>query len=298
MTGTVISNGVKDLFAQFYFLSPKILGYSSFYSFAANHLEYSDKYPGMVVQAHNVEYLAAKIKPYTYQVTKEECLDLPDKVYHTYYFDMTDEQHEAYSIAKSEFLDQLDYGEFTPYTIFQMFNTLQQIVSGFRIINGRLVTYPHRRLESLLECIAKEGDNEKIVIWAKYQYDVESIAQALRINYGESSVSLYYGRVGERQRKQQEDLFHSDKGARFFVATPGTGGHGLTLVESAVVKIYNRTFKYAENEQMEDRTHRIGQTRSQCTRISIVLDPLMTVSGRRIAIKVMFWTISKRKWTR
>jgi len=75
LTGTPISQGVEDLFAQMRFLSPKILGYRSFYSFAANHLEYSDKYPGMVVRAHNLEYIAAKIQPYVYQVTKEECLD-------------------------------------------------------------------------------------------------------------------------------------------------------------------------------------------------------------------------------
>lgn len=66
--------------------------------------------------------------------------------------------------------------------------------------------------------------------------------------------------MSETKRKQEEDKFHGN--ARFFVATPGTGAHGLTLVESATVKVYNRTFKYAENEQMEDRCHRIGQERS------------------------------------
>ncbi len=60
LTGTPITQGVQDLFAQFRFLSPKILGYASFYSFAANHLEYSDKYPGLIVRAHNVEDLAEK----------------------------------------------------------------------------------------------------------------------------------------------------------------------------------------------------------------------------------------------
>ena len=55
LTGTPLSQGVVDLFAQMRFLSPKILGYESFYSFAANHLEYSEKFPGMIVRAHNTE---------------------------------------------------------------------------------------------------------------------------------------------------------------------------------------------------------------------------------------------------
>ena len=54
LTGTPLSQGVVDLFAQMRFLSPKILGYNSFYSFAANHLEYSEKYPGKIVRSHNV----------------------------------------------------------------------------------------------------------------------------------------------------------------------------------------------------------------------------------------------------
>ena len=86
LTGTPISQGVVDLFSQFRFLSPKILGYQSFYSFSANHLEYSERFPGMIVQAHNTEWIAAKIKPYVYQITKEECLDLPKKLYETRYF--------------------------------------------------------------------------------------------------------------------------------------------------------------------------------------------------------------------
>ncbi len=87
LTGTPMSQGVQDLYAQMRFLSPKILGYNSFYSFAANHLEYSEKYPGLVVRAHNTAWLAAKIQPYVYQVTKEDaglCLPLP-RLYNSRY---------------------------------------------------------------------------------------------------------------------------------------------------------------------------------------------------------------------
>lgn len=67
LTGTPISQGVEDLFSQMLFLSPKILGYRSWYSFAVNHLEYSDRYKGRIVRAHNKEWIAAKIRPYVYQ---------------------------------------------------------------------------------------------------------------------------------------------------------------------------------------------------------------------------------------
>lgn len=259
MTGTLMSNGYEDMYAQFSFLSPKILGYSSFYSFAANHLEYSDKHPGLVVRAHNTEYLAAKIKPYTYQVTKEECLDLPGRRYKTAYFELTDEQRQYYEETKEYYLGLADHIEFNRYIIFQLFSALQQITSGFRNTKKRRFEFKHKRIETLLESIEREPDNEKIIIWAKYQYDIESISNALKKAYGDDQVAVYYGQVKPKNRKIEEDLFKS--GARFFVSTASTGGHGLTLVESHTVKVYNRTFKYAENEQMEDRVCRIGQTK-------------------------------------
>ena len=95
LTGTPLSQGVVDLFAQMKFLSPAILGYHSFYSFAANHLEYSEKYPGKIVRAHHTDHLAAKIQPYVYQVTKDECLDLPDKLHETVYYKLSAEQVAA-----------------------------------------------------------------------------------------------------------------------------------------------------------------------------------------------------------
>src|SRR5690606_18635480 len=64
LTGTPMTQGYVDLYAQMRSLSPKILGYNSFYSFAANHLEYSDKYPGKFVRAQNTQYLTAKMQAY------------------------------------------------------------------------------------------------------------------------------------------------------------------------------------------------------------------------------------------
>ncbi|CAM3889313.1 DEAD/DEAH box helicase [Cohnella lubricantis] len=257
MTGTLLSNGIKDMFSQFYFLSPKILGYQSFWSFAANHIEYSDKYPGQVVRAHNVEYLAAKIKPYTYQITKEECLNLPGRMYKTAYFDMTDEQRFYYDSIKNDYLDLADTATFDRYIIFRMFSALQQVVCGYHNRKGRVIHLNHRRLQTLMDSIQREPDNEKIIVWAKYQRDIEMISTELKTAYGDDQVAVYYGKVAPKNRKSEEERFKSS--ARFFVATAATGGHGLTLVESHIVKVYNRTFKYAENEQMEDRVCRIGQ---------------------------------------
>ena len=61
LTGTAVGEGIEDLYSQMYFLSPEILGYKSFYSFANNHLEYSEKFPGLVVSHLNTDWIAKKI---------------------------------------------------------------------------------------------------------------------------------------------------------------------------------------------------------------------------------------------
>ena len=274
LTGTPLSQGVVDLFSQMRFLSPKILGYSSFYSFAANHLEYSEKFPGMIVRAHNVPYLAAKIQPYVYQVTKDECLDLPSKIYRTRYFSMTGEQRYYYELAKNEILDSLLDDEIDSIAIFRLFSVLQQIVSGFwNRKRGRRkdkgagpIIMDHERIDTLINTVSDIPQEEKIIIWAKFHHDIQQIEQALQKEYGGGSVALFYGKFSERKRVEQVEFFRN--GARFFLATQSCGGHGLTLNEAHYVIFYNNGFKYSERLQAEDRCHRIGQE-SKVTYIDI-----------------------------
>jgi len=61
MTGMPISQGVVDLYSQMRFLHWKILGYPSFYRFKSNHLEYSTKYPGMIVRGLGIEQREAEL---------------------------------------------------------------------------------------------------------------------------------------------------------------------------------------------------------------------------------------------
>jgi SNF2 family DNA or RNA helicase len=262
---------VEDLFAQMRFLSPDILGYKSFYSFANNHLEYSDKFPGMIVRAHNTGYLAAKIAPYTYQVTKKECLDLPPKLHSFRYCEMTPRQRELYETAKDEILLDLDPKTFDGAVIFRLFTALQQITCGFwnrypapwwkrRKLGEKpeLITVPHRRLETLDLALQQIDPGEKVVIWAKYRRCVLEIADHIRSEYDEDP-ALFWGDLSENKRNEQLHRFRAD--TRFLIATPSCGSHGLTLTEASCALYYTSGFRYSEQIQSEDRLHRIGQAK-------------------------------------
>lgn len=261
LTGTPLTQGVQDLFAQMHFLSPKILGYRSFYSFAANHLEYSDKHPGLVVRAHNTGLLAAKIAPYVYQVTKAEVLDLPPKLYESYHYDLTPEQRDAYAQAKDELLFRLDDAEISVYDIFRLFTALQQIVCGFwQHREMGLRVFPHHRLTTLDAILDTMPLAAKVIIWTKYRRCVGEIRDHLAQQAGHDRVATFFGDLDGQTRARELDRFRGD--ARFLVATPATGGHGLTLNEAHHVVFYTNEWKYSHRLQAEDRCHRIGQTQS------------------------------------
>jgi SNF2 family DNA or RNA helicase len=258
LTGTPITQGVVDLYAQMRFLSPKILGYHSFYSFARNHLVYSTRNKGQIVRTLDYDWIVERIQPYVYQVTKDECLDLPDKIYRDRYCCLSAEQRDAYQSAKEDFVDDLlryeDKGSdlSNGIAVFRLFSRLQGIVCGIK--DGELID--NQRLH-LLVAVASATRDPHVVIWAKYRKNIQQIVERLQAE-GLSALG-YDGRVPERQRQGLLDNWKQSGG--FLVATQSLGSHGLDLTAASTVIFYARGFKYSENIQAEDRCHRIGQCR-------------------------------------
>jgi SNF2 family DNA or RNA helicase len=261
LTGTPISQGIQDLFSQMKFLSPKILGYRSWHTFARNHLEYSDRYRGLVVRTHNTEWLAEKIRPYVYQVTKEECLTLPEKLYESRRCTLTSEQEQAYAIAKDQFVkDMIEYWDDSAYEssvpIFRLFSRLQGIVCGFaRDSDGNASSLHHLRLGLLLDTLKRIPPGEKVVIWAKYHHCIDEIVAALPTE----EVCQYHGHLSERRR--HDELQRWRESGRYLVGTQSAGQRGVDMTAANHVIFYANSFKYSERLQAEDRAHRIGQTK-------------------------------------
>ena len=288
MTGTAVGEGVEDLYAQLYFLSPQILGYKSFYSFAANHLEFSKEYPGMVVNNLRVDYITQRLEPYVYQVKKEECLDLPRQQYLTRAFDTTYEQRQLYWQAKHELLNTLTDDEIDSYTIFRLFTALREIVSGFwnqtpdpRIdwrntpegdYNSTFHTCPHDRVALLLSVLKELPQGEPVVIWANFNYAIEQIVDALQTKG--IAIATYYGQTVDRDAELAR--WRSGK-AQALIASPRCGGRGIDLTRARYAIFYNNDFPYRLRDQAEARIHRIGQERP-VTYIDLVCRD--TIDGR------------------
>lgn len=257
LSGTPISQGIVDLYSQMRFLSHKILKYNSFYSFSRNHLVYSKHYPGMIVNTLNKNYIANCIAPYIYQIQKSECFKLPKKIYKTYSFYMSDEQQQIYNKTKTELLMDIDIYNFKSYTLFILFTKLQQIVSGFYMDKHELLPLNNDRLSLLVDIISNINVNEKIIIWVKYKYNINTIEKELsKLNDG---ISLIHGGLTSYEKDDNINKFRNEN--RFLIATTSCGGIGITLNECNYAIFFNNEFKYSNRLQAEDRIHRIGQNK-------------------------------------
>lgn len=258
LNGTPVSRSEADLFAQWYLLDWRILGYRSFWSFAANHLEYDPEIPGKVRRTLNTDYLIEKVSPYSYQVSREDCFALPGKRYHQYGMFMTDEQTAHYSEVVDSMIEQLD--ERRPETIYRMFSAAQAIISGLKVEDegGHITTAPmfadpreNPRVDALLDLIEAFEPGEKAIIFCKYTHEIESILRVLP-----GSIP-FYGKVPQRERQANLAAFKAD--ARFLVANKACAGYGLNLQHCHKVIYYSNDWDWATRIQSEDRVYRLGQ---------------------------------------
>jgi SNF2 family DNA or RNA helicase len=259
LNGTPISKCEKDLFMQWYILDWRILGYQSFWSFAANHLEYDDY--GKIRRCLNIDYLVRKIAPYTYQVKKEECLQLPQKKYFREYFYLTNEQHEHYYDVQDTFLMQVD--ELKPETIYRLFTACQHVITGNRVISKVTDTikvepfFKHIEDNPRIQKLFKIIENKKTIIWCKYTSEIKDLSKSLTDKFGEFSTVQFYGEVNKKQRQKVIEQFSQD--ATFFVANKTCAGYGLNLQFCNNVIYYSNDWDFATRAQSEDRVHRMGQ---------------------------------------
>ncbi len=264
LSGTPISNNEQDLYSQWYFLDRRILGYTSFHSFAANHLEYDPRIPGRVVRAHNVEHLVNKMAPFVYQVRKDECLDLPPKSYSRRYYRMDEVQYWEYEHGKTHFFDIMerydDWHRDVSTIVFRLFSLLQKVVSGKTWDWKDLFDKPLKnpRMQLLLETIMDLPTDSKAVIWCKYTHEIEMISEVLT-QAGYKSARLY-GELTVEERERELERFKAD--AEFLVANKGCGAFGLNLQFANYAIYYSNDWSWQTRSQSEDRIHRTGQTQN------------------------------------
>ena len=267
LTGSPVTKSPLDLYTQCGFLHEELLGYSSFYTFRNRYATMLDRnFGGRRVQIvggyKRLDELSELLKKFSYRVLKEDCLDLPKKIYIERQVDLTEEQQKAYSTMKSAALASLKGKMATAPHVLTQLMRLHQITCGhLKNDDDSITEIKNNRINELLDVLDEiEG---KAIIWANYIYDIEHIVSAIKKKYGDDSVVQYYGAIASDQRQKNIEKFQDvNSSYRFFVGNPQTGGYGITLTCASNVIYYSNGYDLEKRLQSEDRAHRIGQKKS------------------------------------
>ncbi len=270
LTGTPVTHSPFDLYSQFEFLNKAIIDHSSFYSFK-NYFGIFEKKTNWgsnrqydeLKDYRNLDELKTLIDPHSYRITKDECLDLPKKIYSKRYFALSKKQTDLYNNIKEDFIIKLENEPevSVPMALTRMMK-LQQVTSNFVALDDskyKQVGDENPRLDTLLDIIKDTPKDESIIVWCRFTFDIETICECLQNE--QISFCRYDGKTKANERSQNL-LDFQEKKCRVFVANPATAAEGLNLYVANNVIYYSNSFKLGERQQSEDRCHRIGQDKN------------------------------------
>ena len=263
LTGSPVTKSPLDLYTQCFFLDPYLLDHASYYSFRTRYAvmrtaNFNWRSVNIVVGYHNLAELSEKLKPFSYRVLKDECLDLPPKTYMKRIIQLTSEQQRVYDQMKQMALAELKGKMVTTVNVITQLMRLQQITCGhFKADDGSMQEIKNNRVTELMDLLEEvEG---KAIIWAHWRHDIATIVREIEKEYPGSVVTYYGDTTVEDRQKAIKKIQDPESKVRFLVGTPQTAGYGITLTGASTMIYYSNGYDLEKRQQSEARIDRIGQ---------------------------------------
>jgi non-specific serine/threonine protein kinase len=256
MTGTPVENNTFELWSQFAFLNPGLLG----------NMEYFKREFANPIESGGDEEAAALLRklihPFILRRTKEQVApELPPRSERIVYTDMAPAQKKFYiqtrdryraellGLIESEGLDD------TRFRILEGLLRLRQIA-----IHPALVDRQYKgdapKFEVLLETLETlQAENHKALIFSQFVETLKLVRNELELR----KLKYVYLDGQSPNRQSRVDLFQNDPSYPFFLISLKAGGVGLNLTAADYVIHLDPWWNPAVEIQASDRAHRIGQ---------------------------------------
>lgn len=313
LDGTPADESPLDLFSQFAWLDESFLGHTSFYSFKHYYAQWEtrtievfdpvqqkrvarsfeaikeDEQGGK--QFNHLDELQRRLAACSFRVTRDECFDIPDKLYSKYHYALSPEQRRVYDEIEHEHASMLHDGtKVTADMVLTRYLRLQQVVSNVwpgemtgvlcpicsgegcldLIKNGcrgsgvkltrtapRLVDAKHHPRLRAMEDIASV-ERGSLIVWARFSRDIDEL-MALGKCLGKEPVR-YDGTVPADEKAMNLAAFQRGA-AGWIVANQVAMQRGINGSKADAQVFYSNTFSGLQRRQCEDRTEAVGRTR-------------------------------------
>jgi SNF2 family DNA or RNA helicase len=259
MTGTPVENNTFDLYSQFEFLNPGILGSED---------SFDKQYAGPIDKERDenaARQLRKLLYPFLLKRTKEEVAkDLPDKTETILFCEMGKAQRKVYEAFREKYRQQigqkmaLEGKEKSAMLVLEGLLKLRQICDSPSLLSDE-GEFPEEsaKLEELVREIGENASDHKILIFSQFI----KMLSLIRSHLEKEGIPFEYLDGTTTNRADRVQRFQTDKQCRVFLISLKAGGVGINLTEADYVYLVDPWWNPAVEQQAIDRTHRIGQTR-------------------------------------
>ena len=258
LTGTPVENSTVELWSQFAFLNPGLLG---------GFEHFRTEFAGAIEKNHDevaAAFLRKLVHPFILRRTKDQvATDLPPRTEEILSVEMGPGQKKLYEKTRDYYRDQIlglvgkEGISDVRMKILEGLLRLRQIANHPRLVEpaSRAASGKFEQLLETLETLRAEG--HKALVFSQFVSMLSLVREALdsrKIPY-----AYLDGRTKDRQGRV--DDFQNNPDLPFFLISLKAGGVGLNLTAADYVIHIDPWWNPAVEMQATDRTHRIGQTR-------------------------------------
>ncbi len=256
LTGTPVENSTLELWSQFAFLNPGLLG----------SLEYFRSEFATAIEKHQDEGAAALLRrmvhPFILRRTKDQVAsDLPPRTERIIYTEMEPAQRKFYEqkrdFYRAQVLGLLDEGGMNDARM----KILEGLLRLRQIANHPRLAEPHSKalsgkFDTLLDTLdTLQAEGHKALIFSQFVQMLKIVRNELDAR----KITYAYLDGSVKDRQARVDAFQNDPTLPFFLISLKAGGVGLNLTAADYVIHIDPWWNPAVEMQATDRTHRIGQ---------------------------------------
>jgi SNF2 family DNA or RNA helicase len=261
LSGTPVQNNTFDLFSQFNFLNPGLLGNREFFNreFATPIDKFNSK--------EKAQHLRKLVNPFTLRRTKEQVAkDLPEKTITVLWCTMDAAQRKLYNEYRdgyrSKLLKKIDEDGIAKsgMDVLEGLLRLRQICDHPALVTKDDSIDSSVKIDELIREVTENAGNHKLLVFSQFT----GMLQLIKAKFEEAGVSYCYldGSTSLNNRKEEVNKFQEDESIKAFLISLKAGGVGLNLTVADYVYIVDPWWNPAAEAQAIDRAHRIGQKRN------------------------------------
>jgi non-specific serine/threonine protein kinase len=256
LTGTPVENSTTELWSQFAFLNPGLLGSFDYFQTAfATQIERHQS-------GDTAQLLRRMVYPFILRRTKDQvATDLPPRTERVLVSDMEPAQRKLYARQRDYYRAMLlgvledENIDSVRMKVLEGLLRLRQICNHPRLVDERFKG-SSGKFEALIETLETlRAEGHRALIFSQFVQMLTLVREAL----DQRGIPYAYLDGQTRNREEVVDYFQNKDDVPFFLISLKAGGVGLNLTAADYVIHIDPWWNPAVEMQATDRTHRIGQ---------------------------------------